>query len=110
MVGLLALLLASDVLLHWTANPEPYGAECKETNTVDLKGYKVHRGAATRAYDMSVDVGNVTTYTMVGVANGSWFFAVTAYDACGNESGFSNEVVKVIPATTPPTPANLRIE
>lgn len=63
----------------------------------DLAGYKIHYGTAPRTYGPPADVGNVTTHTVgrlqVGV---TYYFAVTAYDAAGNESGFSNEVRQTI--------------
>ena len=47
---------------------------------------------------LDVDVGNVTTYTVTGLADGAtYYFAVTAYDSVGNESGYSNEVVYTTP-------------
>jgi hypothetical protein len=38
------------------------------------------------------------TFTVVGLAGGTrYFFAVTATDSLGNESGFSNEVFADVP-------------
>ena len=54
-------------------------------------GYKLYYGHASGHYDQSVDVGNVTQYTLTGLGSGAYFFAVTAYDA-DEESGYSNEV------------------
>jgi hypothetical protein len=43
-------------------------------------------------------VGNVAAYTLMGLSNGArYYFAVTAFDISGNESGYSNEVFKDIP-------------
>jgi hypothetical protein len=84
-----ALLRASDVTLAWDANTE-----------TDLKGYKVYYGSASGSYSETIDVGNVTTYTVPNLEVGIYFFAVTAYNASGLESGFSNEVFKVIPSQT----------
>jgi len=71
------------VNLAWNANTEP-----------DLAGYKVHVGTASGVYTLlNVDVGNVTSFTVTGLAPGAvYFFAVTAYDTSGFESGVSNEV------------------
>ena len=42
---------------------------------------------------LNVDVGNVTSFTVTGLAPGNvYYFAVTAYDTGGFESGVSNEV------------------
>jgi hypothetical protein len=71
-----------------------------------LRGYMVYyvqsgAGALTqpvRAPAVRVDVGNRTTYTLPNLADGvSYQIAVTAYDAQGTESRFSN----IITATTP---------
>jgi hypothetical protein len=62
-----------------------------------LAGYKVYVGTASGAYSVAIDVSNVTSYTVTGLQAGTqYYFAVTAYDSGGNQSGFSNEV-----STTP---------
>jgi hypothetical protein len=77
--------LAGQVTLAWDSNSE-----------TSLAGYKVYHGTASRTYGTPIDVGNVTTYTITGLNDGqSFFFAATAYDTLGNESGYSNEVKKV---------------
>ena len=59
----------------------------------DLAGYRIYNGKASRTYDHSIDVGNVTTYTLTGLVQGQrYYIATTAYDTSNNESGFSNEV------------------
>jgi hypothetical protein len=91
--------------LRWNANGES-----------DLAGYKVYYGTSPRTgsdpktcnlcgYSTSVTVGSVTSYTLNGLTNGvKYYFSVTAYDTSNNESSFSAEVSKAIPAavTTPP--------
>jgi hypothetical protein len=69
------------------------------TDNVGVKGYKIFYGANSVTDDNAsytegpVDVGNVISYEVDGLTNGNaYFFAVTAYDAAGNESEFySNE-------------------
>ncbi|UCH21386.1 MAG: fibronectin type III domain-containing protein [Deltaproteobacteria bacterium] len=79
---------AADVTLAWDPNSEP-----------DLDGYVVYWGTASRYYTFSADVGNNTTYTISGLAEGqTYYFTATAYDSDNNESGYSNEVVHTIPA------------
>ena len=56
-----------------------------------MAGYKVYYGTASGKYNHSVDVGNVTQTTL-HVSKKKYCIALTAYDAYGNESGFSNEV------------------
>jgi len=67
-----------------------------------LSGYRVYFGTAPGTYLQAVgqgtSVGNVTTYTMTGLASGTrYYFAVTAFDTLGIESDYSNEVFKDIP-------------
>ena len=77
-----ALVLAgTDVTLAWNANDEP-----------DLAGYRIHWGDQSGNYTSQVDVGNVTEYKIENLPDGTYFFAATAYDDSGNESGYSNEV------------------
>jgi fibronectin type 3 domain-containing protein len=67
-----------------------------DTST-NLAGYKVYFGTASGVYHSSISVGNVTSYTVPNLAVGNtYFFAVTAYNGSGIESGFSNEVSKSI--------------
>lgn len=73
---------AAQVTLVWDANTEP-----------ELAGYKVYSGTVSGTYPTSVSVGNVTTYTVLNLTDGVvYYFAVTALDSFGNESGYSNEV------------------
>ena len=65
-------------------------------------GYRVYFGTASGTYLQSIgqgiSVGNVTTYTITGLASGTrYYFAVTDFDTLGMESSYSNEVFKDIP-------------
>ena len=89
------------VTLAWDANTEP-----------DLAGYKVYWGRSSGHYD-NTPVPTVApsanpTFTTPALPNGTWYFAVTAYNTAGMESGYSNEVSKTI-ATAPAPPKSLRI-
>lgn len=83
---------AMDITLAWDANTEP-----------NLAGYMVYydtdgSGAPYEGDDAfegvsPIDVGNVTEFTLSGLADGQvYFFAVTAYNDEDLESGYSNEV------------------
>ncbi|HET6464250.1 MAG TPA: fibronectin type III domain-containing protein, partial [Nitrospiria bacterium] len=87
----ISLASAGDAILTWNSNTE-----------TDLAGYKVYYGTASRSYGTPIDVAKQTTYTVSGLAAGTYYFAVKAYDTSGNLSGFSSEVSKTIPDTTPP--------
>ena len=97
LLALLCLLLSCNVsnavILAWDANIEE-----------DLAGYKLYRGYAPGVYDTIIDVGNVTTYEVTGLAlDQGYYFAVTAYDSEDPilESGFSNEVFYLAQAPAP---------
>ncbi len=72
---------AADVTLSWDPNPE-----------TDLAGYKIYYGTSSSVYSTSIKIGPQTTYTVTGLAPGTYFFAITAYNTADLESGFSNEV------------------
>jgi chitinase len=79
---------AAQVTLAWDPNTE-----------IDLAGYKVHYGTASGSYTVHTDVHKVTTYAVTGLTAGqTYYFAATAYDASGNESGYSNPVSYAVPA------------
>lgn len=76
------------------------------TDNVGVKGYKVYYGTASVGTEKgkyslgSVDAGNKITYTFDKLAAGTkYYFAVTAYDAAGNESAsYSIEVSGTVKA------------
>jgi hypothetical protein len=88
----------TSVKLAWNPNSES-----------DLGGYKLHQGNVSGEYDTVTDVGNVTEYT-VDVADGNWFFAVSAYDLTANNSDVSNEVSTLTDSEAPAIPGSLTIQ
>jgi hypothetical protein len=89
------MALSQNVTLQWDANTE-----------TDLAGYKIYYGTASGVYGTPVVSGTSTTYTVTGLAAGTYYFAVTAYNTSGLESGYSNEVYTTIAATTTVCDAN----
>jgi hypothetical protein len=78
---------AASVDLEWDPNTEP-----------ELAGYKIYWGTSNGNYTSSKDVGNNTLCTIAGLNEGqTYYFAATAYDGDGNESGFSNQITYTIP-------------
>lgn len=84
------------------------------TDNVGVTGYKIFYGPSSvsndgASYTMGpVDVKNVLTYDVKNLENGkAYYFAVTAYDAAGNESEFYSTEVSATPkaAGAPATPA-----
>ncbi|MBM4201860.1 MAG: hypothetical protein FJ189_11315, partial [Gammaproteobacteria bacterium] len=69
----------------------------------NAEGYRIHYGTSSGHYSMRVDVGNVSACRLPGFREGvTYFFAATAYNRSGVESGFSNEVTTEIPDPTLP--------
>ena len=67
-----------------------------------VTGYKVHHGPAAGSYTVSIDVGNTTSYAVLNLTEGATYhFAVTAYDAAGAQSGYSNDVFATTPYVQP---------
>jgi sugar lactone lactonase YvrE len=62
-----------------------------------VSGYRIYAGTSPGVYTRTIDTGSAATYTVTGLAYGTtYYFAVTAYDASGNESGYSNQVSRNI--------------
>ena len=81
---------AASVNVAWDANSES-----------DLAGYSVHYGTASGTYIYHINAGNKTSQLVSNLSNGAtYYFAVTAYDAAGNESLPSAEASVAIPETT----------
>ena len=68
--------LGDQVSLSWTASTDS-----------DVLGYFVYWGTTDGIWDYSVDVGESIFHTIAGLVAGTeYYFTVTAYDVCGNES------------------------
>ncbi|MCK8603055.1 fibronectin type III domain-containing protein [Desulfoferrobacter suflitae] len=77
---------AGRVTLAWDANDD-----------ANVAGYKLYYGNSSQQYQFSVDVGNVTTYSIENLPDGEkFYFAATAYDYSSHESDFSQEVSCVV--------------
>lgn len=63
----------------------------------DLAGYRVYYGTVPGTYSSSVDVGNMTNYTISNLTSGTYYLAVTVRNLSGTESAYSNQVSKSIP-------------
>jgi Fibronectin type III domain len=81
---------ANAVNLSWDAPTE----NADGSQLVDLKGYMVHYGSASKTYSDSIKVANpgLTTYVVQNLAAGKYYFAITAYNSAGMESALSPEV------------------
>lgn len=82
---------AGDAILTWDPSTDS-----------SVVRYNVHYGTSSGAYSMVVPVGLVTTFTVTGLGPGTYYFAVTAENATGGRSAYSNEVSKTFADTAPP--------
>ena len=79
------------VQLSWVAPQENVDGSA----LTDLVGYRIYYGPSSRNYSEMVDLSNPTaTGHTLTLASGDYYVAMTALDAEGNESAYSNEVVK----------------
>ncbi|MFO7708501.1 MAG: choice-of-anchor U domain-containing protein [Desulfobacterales bacterium] len=99
---LFSILLAS-ILFSVMARAETVTLAWDPNSESDLAGYRLHCGTASRNYTQIIDVGRVTQYAITNLSAGqTYYFAATAYNAAGNESGYSAEVSHTIPAPNSP--------
>jgi hypothetical protein len=84
LVGCLSIspTLALERTFAWDANPVGE----------NVTGYKIYYGTGTRTYTQSMDVGNVTTYSIDLPNDTQWYVSATAYKP-GEESPYSNEII-----------------
>ena len=76
-----AVAFSASVNLRWKANSEP-----------DFSSYNLYYGTKSRNYAPPIPVGKATSYSVDHLTEGvTYYFAVTAIDTSGNESGYSEE-------------------
>jgi len=64
----------------------------------DLAGYRVSYGRSSTSLDQLMQISNagLTTYTIDGLAQGTWYFTISAYSNAGAQSDPSNVATKTI--------------
>ena len=86
--------VAGNVRLSWDANTE-------ET----LAGYVLVYGTTSRVYTKSVTLpASAVTHEVTNLPDGTYYFAVRAFDTANALSGYSNEVRVVLGSTSEPEP------
>jgi len=88
---MISVSVVGPVALSWVAPTENVDG----TALTDLAGYRIYYGSTSRSYSDMVQVGDpaATSHTL-NLASGDYYIAMTALDAEGNESSYSNEVIK----------------
>jgi hypothetical protein len=84
------------VTASWNANPEP-----------DIAGYKLSYGTTSGTYTTTVDVGNVTSYSLPLVSGTTYYFVVQAYNTTGLLSPFSAEMPFTVTGAASPVITNV---
>jgi hypothetical protein len=88
-------LFAASLQFRWKPNPEP-----------DLQGYRLYYGTRSRVYGPPIPVGRNSDFIVSGLEEGTvYYFAISAVDNSGNESGFSREIVHTVPSIDTGLPA-----
>jgi hypothetical protein len=77
----------NSITLSWDANSEP-----------DIAGYKLYWGTSSGVYDQSNDVSQTTASVPNLTVGVRYYFAVTAYNKAGLESGYSEELSAIVPS------------
>ena len=84
---------SQSVNLAWDPNSEQ-----------NLAGYRVYYGTESSNYTQTMDA-SIPSATVTDLTEGTtYYFAVTAYNTEGVESGYSNEVSYAVPSPTPAPP------
>jgi hypothetical protein len=62
----------------------------------EIDGYRIYMGDSASSLVAVMDINDysITEYTLTGIQQGDHYFAVTAYDKAGSESGLSNIILK----------------
>lgn len=91
------------VTVGWDANTE-----------TDLAGYRLYGSQISGQYTFGsgnelIDVVVPDTQGTFTIADGTWHFVLTAYDASGNESVASAEILQILDSEAPNAPTGLKI-
>jgi hypothetical protein len=83
-----------DVSLEWVAPTTRTDGSALDMS--EIGGYKVYMGTSDDNLEQVVDLADssISDYVVEDLATGDYYFAVTTYDTEGNESSYSNVVLK----------------
>ncbi len=89
------LAASGTATLSWT----PPTQNSDGSSLTNLAGYHLRYGTSAAALTNTVTLANagLATYVITNLASGTWYFALTAYNASGEESDLSGVVSKLIP-------------
>jgi hypothetical protein len=89
-----ALVSSGSATLSWTAPTQ----NTDGTAIAGLAGYNISYGTSAAALTQTVQVANpgLLTYTVQGLAPGTWYFSIATYTTSGSQSTASNPVSVVV--------------
>jgi hypothetical protein len=84
------VVVMSSTTLSWIAPTTREDGSVLSISEID--GYRIYMGDSESTLAAVVDINDysVTDYTLTDIPEGNHYFAVTAYDSTGSESGMSN--------------------
>jgi hypothetical protein len=87
------------IVLTWSPNAN-----------ANVAGYNIYYGTTSQSYTHVISAGNVTSTTISGLTPGvTYYFSVTACDALGGQSDYSNEASFTVSTVVSPTPVVVQI-
>lgn len=88
-------IASGSVSLAWTPPTE----NTDNSPLTNLAGYKIYYGTTAGSYPNVITLSNpgLATYVVENLSPATYHFVITAFDADGNESGYSNPASKTIP-------------
>ena len=115
MIRLLAILfgLSANGALFTLPNPPVLTSRVElawePSTSAEVTGYNLYWGTnGSRTYTTVTNVGSATNITVRMLRTTNWI-AATAYDGCGLESDYSEELVYLVPKPPPNTNTNVVI-
>lgn len=92
-VAMLSVSVEGVVSLAW----QPPAENEDGSPLTDLSGYRIYYGSFSRSYNDTITVNDAgATQWDMPLSSGEYYIAMTAFDAAGNESAYSNEIVRSV--------------
>ncbi|HUC84516.1 MAG TPA: fibronectin type III domain-containing protein [Candidatus Acidoferrales bacterium] len=89
-----------------TARADSLNLDWNASTSANVAGYNVYYGTNSGNFIYKVDAGNATSVTVSNLSPGlTYYFAATAYDLFGDESGLSAEISFIVPGVLCFSPA-----